>query len=187
MHMLPCMRNDSDMHWSLLLSLLIVVLFAVFLGSVCSSTSVIIIGSCGVRGRGCLVVLASGLVAMLTSATWQRNLVKRQFLAEVDRDLAHGRGLPTDALHFEPLHGVLHIPNVALGRLEVLGATLACNFEPKDFGLVVVNFWRQNHSHGIVHQEDLREAGTETRSINVNLACLWQINFFTPWAKVLEA
>lgn len=162
-------------------SLLIVVLFAVLLVS-SSCTSVIIV----LVGWGSLVVLACRCGPRHTCLDF-RKVIHRQFLAKVHGDLPDRRWLFPNRLHFEPLHGILHVAHVTGGWLEVLGTTLACNFEPVDFGLVVVDFRGQDHRHRIVHEEHLREASPEARPIHINLSSLGQVNFLASGAKVLEA
>ena len=89
-------------------------------------------------------------------------------------------------LELEPLHRLLNVPHIAGGRLEVLGAALACDFEAEDFGLVVVDLGGQNDRHGVVHEEHLGEAGAEAGTVHVDLAGLGQVDLFAPWAVVLE-
>jgi len=62
--------------------------------------------------------------------------------------------------------------------LKILGATLTSHLEAKNFGLVVIDLRGQDHSHGVVLEEHMREASTEVGSINVNLAHFRQVNFF---------
>jgi len=89
-------------------------------------------------------------------------------------------------LHFKGLATIFNILDVASGRLEVLAAALARNFETKDLGLVVVNLRWQNHSHGVVHLKDRRETGTEAGSIHIDLSSLRQVDFLAAGAEVLE-
>ena len=50
----------------------------------------------------------------------------------------------------------------------------------------MVDLWGQDHGLREVHQEDLGEACPETGTIDVNLACLRQIDFLAPRTEVLE-
>ena len=108
-------------------------------------------------------------------------------LAEVNSHLSGGSLVSSNALHFQSLNRLINVAHVAHGWLEVLGASLACNFEPADLGLVVVDFWWQDDGHGVVHEEYLGEARSEARSINVDLARLGEVDLFAPGAEVLKA
>ena len=87
---------------------------------------------------------------------------------------------------FETLDRIFYIAHVSKGRIEILATTLASNFEAADLGLVVVDLWRQDHSHGVVHQEHLREARAEAGTIDVDLTGLGKVHLLAPWAEILE-
>ena len=51
----------------------------------------------------------------------------------------------------------------------------------------MVDLRRENHSLWEVHHEHLGEASAEACSIDINLACLGQIDFLASWAEVFES
>lgn len=90
-------------------------------------------------------------------------------------------------MEFEPLDRVFHVADIALGWLEVLGATLTRNFEAPDLRLVVVNLRWKDHCHRVVHQKGLREARSKAGSIDIDLPGLGKVDFFAAGAEILEA
>ena len=84
------------------------------------------------------------------------------------------------------LNRAIYKAHVALWRIEILGATLASNFESADFWLVMVYLRWENHSLREVHHEHLREASSEASTIDVHLARLWQVYFLASRTEVFE-
>jgi hypothetical protein len=60
------------------------------------------------------------------------------------------------------------------------------NFEALNLWLVVVDFWRKDHSLLLVLQKVMRESGPEESSINVYRSKFGDVNFFAPWAINLK-
>ena len=111
-------------------------------------------------------------------------MAQDKFRAEINTHL--GCSFLSDILHFEGLATIFNILDVASGRLEVLAAALARNFESKDLGLVVVNLRWQDHGHRVVHLKHGRETGAEAGTIDIDLSSLGQVDFFAPGAEVFE-
>lgn len=87
---------------------------------------------------------------------------------------------------FKTLQGFFDDADIALGRVEELGAALACNVEAVDFWLVMVDLGRQNYGHGVVLQEHVGEARAECSSVDVHLPGFGNVDFLASWAVVLE-
>ena len=177
-----------DQEWGLFLSSLLISFLAF---SLTSSTVIIIVviiidGSCLVVlsdvSRGCGAFRATLIVVQCQFLTEIYSRCRNSIL------VASSLLLPrADFFHLESLDRVFNISHVAGWRPEVLGTAFACNFEPKDLGLVMINLGRQNDGHWIVHQEHLREASAEAGTIYVDLSSFRQVNLFASWAEVLEA
>lgn len=114
-------------------------------------------------------------------------LINSKFLVKIDRDRGYWCGLGADLFEFKALNRVLDIAYITDWWIEILASALASDFEAENFWLVVVDLRRQDYCHGVVHQENLREARTETSTVNIYLSWLWEVYFFATWAEILEA
>jgi hypothetical protein len=83
-------------------------------------------------------------------------------------------------------HSVFVEPYISQRRVKELATSFTYDFEPLDFWLVVINFWRQDDGLRIVLQKVMWEGGSEKCSINVDLSKLRDVNFFTSWAVNFE-
>ena len=89
-------------------------------------------------------------------------------------------------LDLKRLHGVLDVLDVALRRVEVLAASLPCDLEPENLGLVEVDLrWQDDRLREVLH-ENVREGRAEISAIDVDLASLRQVDFLTAGTVSLE-
>lgn len=83
-----------------------------------------------------------------------------------------------ELLFINSSHGIKVELDVAFGRIVVLASTLANYLEAEDFGFIVIDLWRQDHSLLIVLKEMVREACAEEGAIDVDRAELGYVYLF---------
>lgn len=79
-------------------------------------------------------------------------------------------------------HGIFIVSNVSSWWIIKFTSALAYDLEATNFWLIMIDFWRKNHSLRIVFQKLMWKRCSKESSIDIDRSELWNVYFFASWA-----